>query len=60
MDLPDVVSQREWEAALERLRATEKQATRARDALAAERRRLSYTRMLWMGLRKRAAYLPGC
>jgi hypothetical protein len=21
---------------------------------------VSYTRMLWMGLRKKAAYLPGC
>jgi predicted dithiol-disulfide oxidoreductase (DUF899 family) len=40
MDLPDVVSKEEWEAAQERLRAKEKEATRARDALAAERRRL--------------------
>jgi predicted dithiol-disulfide oxidoreductase (DUF899 family) len=40
MNLPDVVSQDEWEAALEKIRAKEKEATRARDALAAERRRL--------------------
>jgi len=40
MDLPDVVSQGEWEAAQESFREREKQATRARDALAAERRRL--------------------
>jgi predicted dithiol-disulfide oxidoreductase (DUF899 family) len=40
MNLPDVVSQDEWEAAQEKLRAKEKEATNARDALAAERRRL--------------------
>ncbi len=40
MDLPDVVSQEQWEAAHQRLRVKEKEATRARDALAAERRRL--------------------
>ena len=40
MSRPQVVSQREWSAAIEQLRAKEKQATRARDALAAERRRL--------------------
>ena len=40
MDLPDVVSQGEWEAAQERFREREKEATRAGDALAAERRRL--------------------
>jgi predicted dithiol-disulfide oxidoreductase (DUF899 family) len=40
MKLPDVVSAERWEAALERLRAKEKEATRAGDALAAERRRL--------------------
>ena len=40
MTLPPVVSQEKWESAIERLRATEKEATRARDALAAERRRL--------------------
>ena len=40
MKLPDVVSAREWEAAQERQSAKEKAATRASDALAAERRRL--------------------
>jgi predicted dithiol-disulfide oxidoreductase (DUF899 family) len=40
MNLPDVVSQGEWEAAQESFREREKEATRARDALAAERRRL--------------------
>lgn len=40
MNLPNVVSEAEWRAALARLTAKEKEATRARDALAAERRRL--------------------
>jgi predicted dithiol-disulfide oxidoreductase (DUF899 family) len=40
MDLPKVVSQGEWEQARQALLAQEKQATRARDALAAQRRRL--------------------
>jgi predicted dithiol-disulfide oxidoreductase (DUF899 family) len=40
MDLPNVEAKEEWEAAQERLRAKEKAATRARDDLAAERRRL--------------------
>jgi predicted dithiol-disulfide oxidoreductase (DUF899 family) len=40
MNLPSVVSETEWQAALEALRAKEKDATKARDALAAERRRL--------------------
>jgi predicted dithiol-disulfide oxidoreductase (DUF899 family) len=40
VNLPDVVSQAEWNAALESLLAKEKEATRARGALAAERRRL--------------------
>ena len=39
-DLPDVVSRAEWQAAHEALLTKEKAATRARDALAAERRRL--------------------
>src|SRR5256885_11901687 len=39
MNLPEVVSPAEWEAAHETLLAKEKAATRARDALAAERRR---------------------
>jgi predicted dithiol-disulfide oxidoreductase (DUF899 family) len=40
MTLPQVVSQAKWQAAHEELLAKEKEATRARDALAAERRRL--------------------
>jgi predicted dithiol-disulfide oxidoreductase (DUF899 family) len=45
MKLPPVVSQQEWTTALERLRVKEKAATRARDALAAERRRLPRVRI---------------
>ena len=45
MSHPQVVSQKNWEAALEQLRAKEKQATRARDALAAECRRLPRVRI---------------
>jgi predicted dithiol-disulfide oxidoreductase (DUF899 family) len=45
MQLPPVVSQSEWKAGVERLRVKEKQATRARDALAAERRRLPRVRI---------------
>jgi predicted dithiol-disulfide oxidoreductase (DUF899 family) len=44
MRLPPVVSEAEWQAARERLLAKEKEATRARDALAAERRRLPMVR----------------
>jgi predicted dithiol-disulfide oxidoreductase (DUF899 family) len=40
MNLPRVVTQAEWEAARAELLVKEKAATRARDALAAERRRL--------------------
>jgi predicted dithiol-disulfide oxidoreductase (DUF899 family) len=40
MDLPPVVPETEWQAAQEALRVEEKDATRARDALAAKRRRL--------------------
>jgi predicted dithiol-disulfide oxidoreductase (DUF899 family) len=39
MNRPQVVSPEEWQAAHEQLLAKEKEATRARDALAAERRR---------------------
>jgi predicted dithiol-disulfide oxidoreductase (DUF899 family) len=45
MKLPPVVSQEEWQTALGVLRAKEKAATRARDALAAERRRLPRVRI---------------
>jgi predicted dithiol-disulfide oxidoreductase (DUF899 family) len=40
MNLPSVVSETEWQGALETLRAKEKEATKERDKLAAERRRL--------------------
>jgi predicted dithiol-disulfide oxidoreductase (DUF899 family) len=39
MELPPIVSKEEWQRAHEALLAKEKEATRARDALAAERRR---------------------
>jgi predicted dithiol-disulfide oxidoreductase (DUF899 family) len=45
MNLPRIVSKQEWEGAIEALRAKEKQATRARDALAADRRRLPRVRI---------------
>jgi predicted dithiol-disulfide oxidoreductase (DUF899 family) len=45
VDLPPVVSPDEWQAAQDELRAKEKQATRERDALAAERRRLPRMRV---------------
>ena len=45
MKLPPVVSREQWESAIERLRVKEKEATRARDALAAERRRLPMIRI---------------
>jgi predicted dithiol-disulfide oxidoreductase (DUF899 family) len=40
MNMPPIVSQDEWEAAREKLLVKEKELTRARDALAAERRRM--------------------
>ena len=43
--LPQVVSEAEWRAAHEALLAKEKELTRARDALAAERRRLPMVRV---------------
>jgi predicted dithiol-disulfide oxidoreductase (DUF899 family) len=45
MDLPQVVSPGAWKAALDELRVKEKAAMRARDALAAERRRLPMVRI---------------
>jgi len=45
MKLPPVVPQEEWQAALDAVRAGEKEHTRARDALAAERRRLPRARI---------------
>jgi predicted dithiol-disulfide oxidoreductase (DUF899 family) len=45
MSLPQVVSPAEWQAARDRLLVKEKEATRASDALAAERRRLPMVRI---------------
>lgn len=45
MALPDVVSREDWTAARTKLLAAEKEATRARDALNAERRRLPMVRI---------------
>ena len=47
LDTPPVVSTQEWEAAREQLLVKEKALTRARDALAAERRR-----MPWLAIEK--------
>ncbi len=43
MELPPIVSEGEWQRAVEALREREKEATRAADALAAERRRQPVT-----------------
>ena len=40
MKIPPIVSPKEWEAAREELLVKEKELTRARDAMAAERRRM--------------------
>ena len=40
MNTPPIVSPKEWDAAREELLVKEKELTRARDALAAERRRM--------------------
>jgi predicted dithiol-disulfide oxidoreductase (DUF899 family) len=45
MNLPPIVSEKEWQAARDALLVKEKEATRARDALAAERRRLPMVRI---------------
>ncbi|MEA2835730.1 MAG: hypothetical protein QOD89_280 [Bradyrhizobium sp.] len=42
MNIPAIVSPQEWEAAREKLLVKEKALTRARDALAAERRRMPW------------------
>ena len=42
MKTPPIVSSEEWEAARQQLLAKEKELTRARDALAAERRRMPW------------------
>ncbi len=51
MNTPTIVSSQEWEAAREQLLVKEKALTRARDALAAERRR-----MPWMAVEKTYAF----
>jgi predicted dithiol-disulfide oxidoreductase (DUF899 family) len=51
MKTPPVVAAKEWEAAREQLLAKEKELTRARDELAAERRR-----MPWMAVEKEYAF----
>jgi predicted dithiol-disulfide oxidoreductase (DUF899 family) len=45
MNLPPAVSHEEWQEALDAIRAKEKEHTRARDVLAAERRRLPRVRI---------------
>src|SRR5579871_2224473 len=47
MKTPPIVTAQEWEAARERLLVKEKELTRSRDALAAERRR-----MPWLAVKK--------
>jgi len=47
MNTPPIVSREEWEAAREKLLVKEKELTRARDAMAAQRRR-----MPWMAVEK--------
>jgi predicted dithiol-disulfide oxidoreductase (DUF899 family) len=51
MDTPPVVSREEWKTAREELLVKEKELTRARDALAAERRR-----MPWLAVKKDYAF----
>src|SRR5262249_37169213 len=45
MNTPPIVSPQDWEAAREQLLVKEKEITRARDALAAERRRMPWTKV---------------
>ena len=45
MNTPPIVSAQEWDAAREKLLAKEKELTHARDALAAERRRMPWVRV---------------
>jgi predicted dithiol-disulfide oxidoreductase (DUF899 family) len=51
VNTPPVVSAQEWEAARQQLLVKEKALTRARDALAAERRR-----MPWLAVEKAYAF----
>ena len=43
MKQPSIVSSQEWEAARQELLVEEKELTRARDAMAAQRRRMPWT-----------------
>jgi predicted dithiol-disulfide oxidoreductase (DUF899 family) len=43
MNTPPIVAPQEWEAARQELLAKEKELTRARDAMAAQRRRMPWT-----------------
>jgi predicted dithiol-disulfide oxidoreductase (DUF899 family) len=47
MKTPPIVSPQEWTAARERLLVKEKELTRARDAMAAERRRMPWLCRNW-------------
>ena len=51
MKTPPIVTPQEWEAARQQLLVKEKEVTRARDALAAERRR-----MPWVAVEKEYAF----
>ncbi len=51
METPSIVTPQEWEAARQRLLVKEKELTRARDAMAAERRR-----MPWLAVAKEYAF----
>ena len=51
MNTPPIVSAQEWEAARQQLLVKEKEVTRARDALAAKRRR-----MPWLAVEKNYAF----
>ena len=59
-NLPEVVSQEEWSVARRRLLAEEKQLTRARDAVNAERRRLPMVRIDKEYVFDTPAARPGC
>src|SRR5438105_12638640 len=51
MKTPPIVTSQEWEAARQRLLVKEKELTRARDAMAAQRRR-----MPWLAVEKEYAF----
>ena len=52
MKMPQIVSRPEWDEARERLLVKEKELTRARDAMAAQRRR-----MPWMAVEKEYSFV---